>query len=93
MAIESRVSSVGVTTYYRLDDRRIGVRFPIEERYSSILRSTQNVSGARITSYPVGSMDSSSRGESGGSVKLTIHFYLVLRLGTHGSIPPLSHSS
>jgi len=32
-------------------------------------------------------------GQGGSSAELTLHFYVWLKLGMHGIVPPLSHAS
>jgi hypothetical protein len=45
---ESHGSSVGIATGYGLDDRRVGVRVPVECYFLHVI---QNIFGGRIASY------------------------------------------
>jgi hypothetical protein len=50
----SRDSSVGIATDYGLDDRMIGVRFPVGAGNLSLRHRVQTGSGTHPASYPVG---------------------------------------
>jgi hypothetical protein len=52
--IRSQDSSVGIETYYGLDDRMIGVRIPARAGNFSLRHRVQIGSGAHPASYPVG---------------------------------------
>jgi hypothetical protein len=51
---------------YRLDDLGVGVRFPVEARYFSLIPKVQTSSGPHPTSYPMGTGDCFSRGKAAG---------------------------
>jgi hypothetical protein len=51
---KSRYSSVGIATGYGLDDQCSGVRCPAGAEKFSLLHRVQTGSGARPTSYPMG---------------------------------------
>jgi hypothetical protein len=50
----SRYRSVGTVTGYRLDDRMIGVRFPVGPGNFSLRHRVQTGSGVHPASYPMG---------------------------------------
>jgi hypothetical protein len=64
---KSRDSSVGIATDYRLDDRMIGVRIPVEVGNFSLRHSVQTGSGAHSACYPMGTGGSFPGGKAAGA--------------------------
>jgi hypothetical protein len=58
----SRDSVVGIATSYGLDDRGVGVRVPIDKKFS-VLKIVQTGSEIHPTSYPMGTGGSFPGGE------------------------------
>jgi hypothetical protein len=60
-----RDSAIGIATDYRLDDRGVAVRVPVESKlFSSTRRWTQSRSEVHPTSCPMGTGDSFSGGKA-----------------------------
>jgi hypothetical protein len=68
---------------YVLDDRRIGVRFPV----GADDLSSPSSAGAQTTSYKMATGESLPGGWNGRGVKLTIHHHLVSRTTMRGVTP------
>jgi hypothetical protein len=60
-------SSVGIATAYGLDDRMIGVRFPVAVRNFSLRHRVQTGSEAHSASYPMGTGGSFPEGKVAGA--------------------------
>jgi hypothetical protein len=54
----SRDITVGIATGYGLDDRMIGVRFPVKAGNFTLRHLVQTGSSAHPTNYPMGKRDS-----------------------------------
>jgi hypothetical protein len=63
----SRDSSVGIATGYGLDDRTIGVRFPVGAGNCSLRHRVQTGSGAHPASYPMGIGNSFTGSKAAGA--------------------------
>jgi hypothetical protein len=61
----SQVSAVGIATGYGLDDRGVGVRFPVGLEFS-LLHIVQTGCGAHPASCPTGTVDSFRGGKAAG---------------------------
>jgi hypothetical protein len=75
----SHDNSVGIALGYGLDDRSPWVRFPAGTGTFSLHRRVQNGSGAHAASYPMSTRGSFPCEQSGRSVEMTTHLYLVPR--------------
>jgi hypothetical protein len=62
---ESCISSVGIATGYRLENRGVGVRVPVGSRI--VLHVAQTGSGAHPASYPMGTRSSFPGGKAAGA--------------------------
>jgi hypothetical protein len=86
---KSRDSSVGITTYYGLDDQGVGVRVPVVSGIFTPLRRPDRLWGPPnlLSNWHRGLF---TRRQSGRGVKLTTYLQLVPRSRKCGSIHPFS---
>jgi hypothetical protein len=100
-SLKSRDSSFGIATDHWLDDRMIGVRFPVGSGNFSLRHFIQTGSGAHTASYPMGTRGSFPEGKAAGreadhsppssaEVKECVEIYLHSSIRLHGVVLKLS---
>jgi hypothetical protein len=87
-----RDSVVRIVTGYGLDNQGVGIRVTVGARILTSISHRDRLWGTPSLLFN-GHQGLFPRGESGRGVKLTTHLQLVPRLGIHGSIHPLHHTS